>query len=283
MFEFYFQPHTKITMTSNATPDRRRRLVIIDSPSSSSSSGQSVISVNSNFDDDCAFDHHENPKQTFDITSTMGRVAISLESDLDSSFEELLRAPTLARKKVVAVDDIAAGKSTNAEESAWSLDSTTDEYFVTSNGPITMPNFRIPAILFNKLFDHQKTGVEWMVGLHNQYIGGLLGDDMGMGKTFMALTVVGGLMRTRSIRNALIIAPCKFDAIHNDVLYACFGMHTHTDLLALSCIAVSVLRSWQSEASKVLKACVPGVTIVVVSSDIGKATRCKRLQDALEW
>jgi hypothetical protein len=273
-------------MTSNATPDRRRRLVIIDSPSSSSSSGQSVVSVNSTFDDDGAFDHHENPKQTFDmsnLTSTMGRVAISLESDSDSSFEELLRAPTLARKKVVAVDDIAAGKSSNAEESAWSLDSTTDEYFVTSNGPITMPNFRIPATLFKKLFDHQKTGVEWMVGLHNQHIGGLLGDDMGMGKTFMALTVVGGLMRTRSIRNALIIAPCKFDAIRNSVLYACFGIHTHTDILALSCIAVSVLRSWQSEASKVLKACVPGVTIVVVSSDIGKAYRRKRLQDALEW
>jgi hypothetical protein len=69
----------------------------------------------------------------------------------------------------------------------------------------------------------------------------------------MTLTLLGGLMRTKTIRNALIVAP------------------------------LSVLRSWEKEAEKVVRRCVPKVRICVVSSDVGKATRCKRLCAALEW
>jgi len=76
---------------------------------------------------------------------------------------------------------------------------------------------------------------------------------MGMGKTYQTLTFLGGMMRARSIRNALIVAP------------------------------VSVLRSWEKEANAVVKMCVSNVCIKVVSSDIARKTRERMLRSALEW
>jgi hypothetical protein len=43
------------------------------------------------------------------------------------------------------------------------------------------PRLSVPMPLFRTLYTHQKSGVEWMAGLHVAGIGGILGDDMGMG------------------------------------------------------------------------------------------------------
>lgn len=84
---------------------------------------------------------------------------------------------------------------------------------------------------------------------------GILGDDMGMGKTFQTLTFLGGLMREQTIKNALIVAP------------------------------VSLLRTWEKEARNVLKKfkCVPAVTITVLGSDVSKTRRRHLLMTALGW
>jgi hypothetical protein len=58
-------------------------------------------------------------------------------------------------------------------------------------------------------------------------------------------------MRTRTIRNALIVAP------------------------------VSVLRSWEKEANRVLRQCLDHVSIKVVSSD--QSNRTYAIGDALDW
>lgn len=81
----------------------------------------------------------------------------------------------------------------------------------------------------------------------------LLRDDMGMGKTYQALALLGGLMRARTIRNALVVAP------------------------------VSVLRSWENEARKVVTLCVPNIHIQVISSAIPSNKRVPYLQKALKW
>ena len=60
-------------------------------------------------------------------------------------------------------------------------------------------------------------------------------------------------MRGKTIKNALVIAP------------------------------LSVLRSWEKEAAKVLASCVPSVSIQVLSSDIGRNRRRQILSEALEW
>ncbi len=43
--------------------------------------------------------------------------------------------------------------------------------------------FRIPAALYGRLFDYQRTAVKWLWELHTQRAGGILGDEMGLGKT----------------------------------------------------------------------------------------------------
>lgn len=42
--------------------------------------------------------------------------------------------------------------------------------------------FRVPGTAYGRLFDYQKTGVKWMWELHNQRAGGIIGDEMGLGK-----------------------------------------------------------------------------------------------------
>lgn len=77
---------------------------------------------------------------------------------------------------------------------------------------------------------------------------------MGMGKTYQTLAYLGGLMRSRTIRNALVVAP------------------------------LSVLRSWEKEAEIVMKrSCVHQVTIFVVQSETRKDRRCRMLREALSW
>ena len=274
----------------------RRHVIIIDSDSSDDEN-QSVFSINSS-------DHGNRPVNNSsanveDLTTSLSRVvlapysqkkrrfvagtrkygkggldALTFDSDLDSDSSLEVFQPTFATKprrmedastpsesSVIGIEDSDSDTETHDEskaksstDSPWTYDDTVDEYCLLSReGKVKMPDFRIPASLYNRLFDHQKDGVAWMAGLHSSRVGGLLGDDMGMGKTYMALTLLGGLMRDKTIRNGLIVAP------------------------------LSVLRSWETEAEKVLKVCVPRVRVYVVSSDIGKATRCKRLQDALEW
>ena len=73
------------------------------------------------------------------------------------------------------------------------------------------------------------------------------------GKTFQTLAYLGGLMKSRTIRNALVICP------------------------------VSVLRTWEREGADILKkGCVPKATISVVSSDVKKQRRFRLLQEALD-
>lgn len=136
-------------------------------------------------------------------------------------------------------------------EQPWVLDEARNElYFTSEYKGTSFPEFRIPRHLYQKLFAHQVEGVRWMAGLYHSG-GGLLGDDMGMGKTFTTLTCLGGLMNTGTICNALVVAP------------------------------KSVLRSWEREASKVLLSCVPIACIQVMSADHSPLQRKRILSDAL--
>lgn len=43
--------------------------------------------------------------------------------------------------------------------------------------------FKVKSEMYEKLFDYQKQGVQWMRELHKQNVGGIIGDEMGLGKT----------------------------------------------------------------------------------------------------
>lgn len=89
-----------------------------------------------------------------------------------------------------------------------------------------------------------------MSKLHIKSVGGILGDDMGMGKTFQTLTFLSGLLYQRTIKNAIIVAP------------------------------VSLLRTWEKEANDIVKGIIPNVTITVLHG-VSKNKRSLLLRDAL--
>lgn len=169
----------------------------------------------------------------------------SSDGDSSDSFQS-------AREELSCTSD-ESGEGEVEERGRWKYDKDRKEVSLSSNDEVEMPQFAIPRKLFKTLFDYQKEGVAWMAGLHHGRIGGLLGDDMGLGKTYQVLAFLGGMMRGGTIKNALVVAP------------------------------LSVLRSWEREAIKVAKACAPHLRIQVVSSDVSKAVRYRRLQEALEW
>ncbi|XP_029465477.1 DNA excision repair protein ERCC-6 [Rhinatrema bivittatum] len=61
--------------------------------------------------------------------------------------------------------------------------------------------FKVPGLLWRKLFKYQQTGVRWLWELHCQQAGGILGDEMGLGKTIQIIAFLAGLsyskIRTR--------------------------------------------------------------------------------------
>lgn len=76
---------------------------------------------------------------------------------------------------------------------------------------------------------------------------------MGMGKTYQTLAFLGGMMRAKTIKNALILAP------------------------------LSVLPSWEKEANNILKLCASNVCIEVINSECSVTRRQRLWHSALEW
>ena len=58
-------------------------------------------------------------------------------------------------------------------------------------------SLRVPSEIHERLFDYQRTGVKWLWELHRQGVGGILGDEMGLGKLFK--------LRLFSLRSKLTI------------------------------------------------------------------------------
>jgi len=106
----------------------------------------------------------------------------------------------------------------------------------------------IPRAIFLKLFEHQREGVAWRF---KSGIGGILGDEMGMGKTLSTVTMLGGLMRSGEVKYVLIVCP------------------------------VSLMVTWNTEAVPVLKKCVPKAQVTMLDSSIPKKRRSERLKMVL--
>lgn len=67
--------------------------------------------------------------------------------------------------------------------------------------------FKIPETIFNRLFDYQKVGVQWLWELHCQRAGGIIGDEMGLGKTVQVLSFLGSLHFSVMYKPSIIICP----------------------------------------------------------------------------
>lgn len=171
-----------------------------------------------------------------------------LDSDADSDSNDLHLQP--AERNSLKAHDVeeSTGMDDDGSQdmtSAWARKLGSTDFILSSEKlpGSSWPNFCLPSPLYQQLFSFQRQGVQWMSSLHCAGIGGILGDDMGMGKTYVTLSYLGGLMRAETIRNALVIAP------------------------------LSVLHSWKNEAQKIIPQCVSSVKITVLNSEISRRQR----------
>ena len=115
------------------------------------------------------------------------------------------------------------------EENSWVYDEENGEYVLSLGGFVVM---KIPTDMFERLKPFQRDAVKWVASVGP--IGGILADDMGMGKTvrdvyfasisvsilppnissangvllqFMSIASLGARMRVQGVRMALIVAP----------------------------------------------------------------------------
>ncbi|KAK1266905.1 Chromatin structure-remodeling complex protein SYD [Acorus gramineus] len=79
---------------------------------------------------------------------------------------------------------------------------------------------KIPETIFEKLFDYQKVGVQWLWELHCQRAGGIMGDEMGLGKTVQVVSFLGALHFSKMYKPSIVVCP------------------------------VTLLRQWEREANK---------------------------------
>ncbi|KAG0730219.1 DNA excision repair protein ERCC-6 [Chionoecetes opilio] len=57
--------------------------------------------------------------------------------------------------------------------------------------------YKVPLLIWNKLYKYQKTCVRWLWELQSQGCGGILGDEMGLGKTIQMIAFLVGLSYSR--------------------------------------------------------------------------------------
>jgi SNF2 family DNA or RNA helicase len=67
--------------------------------------------------------------------------------------------------------------------------------------------FVLPEKVYKELLPHQKEGIAWLWKLFKNRKGGILGDDMGLGKSVQISSFLGALFRQKQIERCLIIAP----------------------------------------------------------------------------
>ena len=69
--------------------------------------------------------------------------------------------------------------------------------------------FYLAKPLYASLFDHQLEGVLFLWGLFKEKKGGILGDNMGLGRTVQVIATLRGLWDDEKIKTVLIVAPVE--------------------------------------------------------------------------
>eukprot|EP01105_Mastigella_eilhardi_P025720 TRINITY_DN708_c0_g1_i2.p1 TRINITY_DN708_c0_g1~~TRINITY_DN708_c0_g1_i2.p1 ORF type:complete len:1169 (-),score=281.23 TRINITY_DN708_c0_g1_i2:98-3604(-) len=65
---------------------------------------------------------------------------------------------------------------------------------------------RIPAHVYDSLYDYQQISVKWLWELHCQKVGGVIGDEMGLGKTIDIIAFVAGLHHSGMLTGPVLVA-----------------------------------------------------------------------------
>uniref|UniRef100_A0A1D1YV53 DNA repair protein rhp26 n=1 Tax=Anthurium amnicola TaxID=1678845 RepID=A0A1D1YV53_9ARAE len=101
-----------------------------------------------------------------------------------------------------ARDDFVASEHEEENQEIIEVSTDSEESCVILEGGL-----KIPDLIFSKLFDYQKVGVQWLWELHCQRAGGIIGDEMGLGKTIQVLAFLAALHFSRMYKPSIVICP----------------------------------------------------------------------------
>lgn len=91
--------------------------------------------------------------------------------------------PQQGRLKIIPWDVIEANEAASERVVDLTEDDSDDMFSLNESDQQDLPSLALPTTLHEKLFDHQKYGVNWMYNLFaNGERGAILADDMGLGK-----------------------------------------------------------------------------------------------------
>ncbi|KAJ3681479.1 hypothetical protein LUZ60_015968 [Juncus effusus] len=148
-------------------------------------------------------------------TEIKGKV-IDLEDEIDDDYTEISYRSNgrTSKKHYISSDDDYEEEENQKEEG--------NEYFTENEEEIEelKEDFAINGVkegrnkiyklefrVYEKLYPHQKEGINWLWGLYCKSTGGILGDDMGLGKTMQISAFLAGLFESKLIKRVLIVAP----------------------------------------------------------------------------
>lgn len=66
---------------------------------------------------------------------------------------------------------------------------------------------KIPQHVEERLFDHQRIGLRWLLDLYRIPSGGILADDMGLGKTLQVTAFAASLLKGKMAKRVIVLAP----------------------------------------------------------------------------
>lgn len=107
----------------------------------------------------------------------------------------------LAEENDEARDDLFTSDYEEELQEAEDADDSEPSYVTLEGG------LKIPEVIFSKLYDYQKVGVQWLWELHCQRAGGIIGDEMGLGKTIQVLSFLGALHCSKMYKPSIIVCP----------------------------------------------------------------------------
>ena len=94
-----------------------------------------------------------------------------------------------------------------SEESKGPEKSEFQEETEMENDILLEGGLRIPSLIYEKLFDYQKTGVKWLWELHCQKSGGIIADEMGLGKTIQVAAFLASLHHSGLYKPSIVMCP----------------------------------------------------------------------------
>lgn len=115
--------------------------------------------------------------------------------DLDYDAE-----PELKRQRIDELDENSEDGDDGLEGDAVSM---VEEEELEFDGGL-----RAPSSVYDRLFEYQKTGFQWLWELHCQSVGGILADEMGLGKTIQIIAFLAALNYSEMLPGSiLVVAP----------------------------------------------------------------------------